>query len=118
GSAANQSCLSGGRIDPVEGRLDMFMSPGWRSLVWINGERIEGGVELPAHRVETFIAEVEKAIAVKGEGNGWIGRHSGCANDRRHAALCIYRVDVVAEISDEEPAARFSEIEDVKAQSG
>src|SRR6266568_2635549 len=59
------------------------MGSGRRSLGWINRERVEGCIELSAHAVQTFVAEIERTIIVRGERNVRVGWHPGSRNGRR-----------------------------------
>src|SRR5207302_11088163 len=91
---------------------------GRRSLGWINRVGVERRIQLPGNSVETLVAEIERAIIVKGEWNVRI-RWQSCV----YICCCdtgywVNRVEVVAEIRQIELSANFGEIESIKAQSG
>src|SRR5215467_2129131 len=86
------------------------------SFGWIKIEGIEGCIELSAHIVKAFVAEIERAISVECEWRSRIGRHTSGGNERGNAGFRVDGVEVVAKIGQVEFSADFPKIESVKAQ--
>ena len=115
-------CHNGGRsregIDLVHARRNKFMSSGRRRRVGINRVRVESCIQLSGNSVETLVAEIERAVTVKGQRNVWIRWHAGVRNRRGDSARRVNGVEIVAEISEVQLSTDFGKSEGVEPQSG